>query len=53
VWSAGNGEERDAAAGLVEYAAYLDGELETHLRGYVFWLMERRTPRADDKLPGL
>jgi hypothetical protein len=52
LWSGSASEyEREAATGLVEYAAYLDGELETHLRGYLFWLIEQRIPPPGENLP--
>ncbi|WP_033216376.1 hypothetical protein [Kitasatospora phosalacinea] len=41
------------AAAAEDYAAYLEGELADHLRAYLFWLEERRPPRATDRLPPL
>lgn len=53
-WSASErADERDNAQGLRDYATYLDNGLETHLRGYGFWLDNRRAPRADETLPEL
>ncbi|WTW93512.1 ferredoxin [Streptomycetaceae bacterium NBC_01309] len=43
----------DAAAGLRDYVAYIDGELGRHLRGYLFWLDQRREPRPGEALPHL
>ncbi|MFD5770674.1 ferredoxin [Streptomyces sp. NPDC127049] len=47
--SAGQG----VAAAARQYAAYLDGELASHLRVYLFWLEERRSPTVADRLPML
>lgn len=53
-WSAStNPDEREATNGLVEYATYLDGELQAHLRGYMFWLVEHRIPQPGDNLPNI
>ncbi|MFF2213681.1 ferredoxin [Streptomyces antibioticus] len=41
------------AAAARDYAAYLDGELSTHLRIYLFWLDTRRAPTPGDRLPRL
>ena len=41
------------AAAALEYAAYLDRDLAAHLRVYLFWLEERRSPTAEDRLPRL
>ncbi|MET7509379.1 ferredoxin [Streptomyces albidoflavus] len=41
------------AAAAREYAAYLDGDLAAHLRGYLFRLEEHRSPTATDRLPRL
>ncbi|WP_327151851.1 ferredoxin [Nocardia sp. NBC_01329] len=41
------------AAAARDYAAYLDGELAAHLRIYLFWLDERRSPTLTDRLPEL
>ncbi|WP_262403494.1 hypothetical protein [Actinomadura sp. CNU-125] len=52
-------EEDDArsgqgtAAAARGYAAYLDGELGMHLRVYLFWLEEGRSPAPTDRLPPL
>ncbi len=39
--------------GLRDFAAYLDGELETHLRGYAYWLEEHRAPGPTETMPSL
>jgi hypothetical protein len=36
-----------------DHAAYLNGELAAHLRACLFWLDERRSPMAADRLPYL
>ncbi|MYV67068.1 hypothetical protein GT043_14230 [Streptomyces sp. SID2131] len=41
------------AAAALEYADYLGGELASHLRVYLFWLEERRSPTGADRLPQL
>ncbi|MER5946701.1 ferredoxin [Streptomyces sp. NPDC001904] len=41
------------AAAALNYAAYIDGELASHLRVHLFWLEERRTPTVADRLPQL
>ncbi|MFI0943603.1 hypothetical protein [Streptomyces sp. NPDC021020] len=41
------------AAAALEYAAYIEGELASRLRVYLFWLEERRSPTATDRLPVL
>ncbi|MFI1563202.1 ferredoxin [Streptomyces sp. NPDC020490] len=41
------------AAAADDYAEYVDGELAAHLRVYLFWLDERRSPTAADRLPRL
>jgi hypothetical protein len=46
-------EQKDAAHGIAEYAAYLEDGLEDYLRNYVFWLSERRAPAANQRLPVL
>lgn len=43
----------DAARGLREFVAYIDGGLEEYLRGYVFWLAERCDPGPAQSLPEL
>ncbi len=48
-----NEQERDAAAGLVAYADYIGGALETHLREYLFWLTEGRMRLSEQGLPPL
>lgn len=46
-------DDPESAAALLDYAAYIDGELDLHLRGYLFWLNERRAPRTGESLPEL
>ncbi|MFI8963984.1 hypothetical protein ACIGO8_17925 [Streptomyces sp. NPDC053493] len=41
------------ATAAENYAAYLDGELAEHLRVYLFWIEERRSPTTADRLPQL
>jgi hypothetical protein len=36
-----------------DYAAYIEGELAQHLRVYMFWLEERRSPGPMERLPPL
>ncbi|WP_405533278.1 ferredoxin [Streptomyces avidinii] len=53
-WSAHSDEHRqEAAAGLTDLLAHLDGELETDLRLYLYWLEERRPPAPAEALPKL
>ncbi|WP_238009947.1 hypothetical protein KZZ52_34965 [Dactylosporangium sp. AC04546] len=44
---------REAATGLADYLAYLDGELRDHLRAYMFFLDHRVSPAHPDRLPPL
>ncbi|MEV0886098.1 hypothetical protein ACIOHB_14045 [Streptomyces microflavus] len=54
VWEADDEKSGQGTAAAAEaYAAYLDGELAAHLRAYLFWLDERRSPTAADRLPQL
>jgi hypothetical protein len=46
-------DEREAAVGLSDYLAYLDGELAEHLRVYLYFLDHRRSPTSSDPLPRL
>jgi len=46
-------DEREAAEGLSDYLAYLDGELPDHLRVYMYFLDHRRSPTSKDLLPQL
>ncbi|MEU9946466.1 ferredoxin [Streptomyces lavendulae] len=46
-------DEREIVEGLTAYRQYVEGELETHLKGYIFWLDQRRNPLAGEDLPGL
>jgi hypothetical protein len=53
-WEAGDAQSgQGVAAAARDYAAYIDSELETHLRAYLFWLTERRVPTPADSLPPL
>ncbi|MEJ8644681.1 ferredoxin [Streptomyces sp. MS1.HAVA.3] len=45
--------EREAAAGARAYAAYIEDGLAEYLRGYVFWLAERRPAGPAETLPSL
>ncbi|MFF8535335.1 hypothetical protein ACF07B_25895 [Streptomyces sp. NPDC015532] len=40
-------------AGLYDVLTCLDGELETDLRVYLYWLQERRSPEPIEALPRL
>ncbi|NUS78575.1 MAG: hypothetical protein HOV70_20580 [Streptomyces sp.] len=44
-------DDQNEPAALRRYAAYLEDGLETYLRGYLFWLTERREPRRGEPLP--
>jgi hypothetical protein len=46
-------DEREAAEGLSDYLAYLDGELPDHLRVYMYFLDHHRSPTNSDLLPRL
>ncbi|ARF76642.1 ferredoxin [Kitasatospora albolonga] len=53
-WEADDAQSgQGTAAAADDYAAYIDGELAAHLRVYLFWLHERRSPTAADRLPQL
>jgi hypothetical protein len=53
-WSISDREqERDAADGLTDYLAYLDGDLAADLRAYVYFLDNGASPTAADRLPSL
>ncbi|MFK0223157.1 ferredoxin [Streptomyces vinaceus] len=43
----------DAADGHREFVAYIDDGLEAYLRGYLFWLDQRREPAPGEALPRL
>ncbi|GGN75474.1 hypothetical protein GCM10010112_46750 [Actinoplanes lobatus] len=43
----------DAAQGLRDLVAFLDDGMESYLRGYLFWLRERREPAPTDRIPAL
>ncbi|MGW1122599.1 hypothetical protein ACWD5B_36730, partial [Streptomyces tanashiensis] len=47
------GHYHDAAQGHRDFIAYIDDGLETYLRGYLFWLEQRREPRDGEALPRL
>ena len=44
-------DEREAADGLTAYLAYLDGELESHLRAYCYFLDNHVSPGTSNALP--
>lgn len=44
-------DDQNEPEALRRYAAYLDDGLENYLRGYLFWLIERREPRLGERLP--
>lgn len=46
-------EEADAAVGVRDFRAYLDGGLAVDLRAYLFRLEEGRYPEAGERLPQL
>ncbi|MEU2393648.1 ferredoxin [Streptomyces sp. NPDC007369] len=53
-WSVSTNEwEREAAGGARAYLAHIDGDLADYLRGYLFWLAERRPAGPDEALPRL
>ncbi|MEU8662613.1 hypothetical protein [Actinoplanes philippinensis] len=53
-WSSSErADERDNAAGLSDFAGYVESGLETDLRVYGFWLDNRRPPRPAEALPQL
>lgn len=41
----------DAARGHRDFVAHIDDGLEDYLRGYLFWLEQRREPRDGEALP--
>ncbi|MGW4727201.1 hypothetical protein [Streptomyces sp. S1] len=43
----------DAARGHRDFVAHIDDGLEDYLRGYLFWLEQRREPRDGEALPHL
>ncbi|MEV6675988.1 ferredoxin [Streptomyces erythrochromogenes] len=47
------GHHQDAAQGHRDFAAHIDDSLEAYLRGYLFWLDQRREPRPGEALPRL
>ena len=47
------GHYQDAAQGHRDFVAYLDDGLGPYLRGYLFWLDQRRAPRPGESLPHL
>ncbi|WP_197686346.1 hypothetical protein [Actinoplanes derwentensis] len=46
-------DEREAATGLLDYLAYLDGNLKDHLQAYCYFLDNRVSPQPGDHLPPL
>jgi hypothetical protein len=47
------GQEREAATGLTDYRAYIEGDLAEHLRCYSYFLDQGVSPRPGDRLPSL
>ncbi|WP_159062097.1 hypothetical protein [Streptomyces sp. WM6368] len=47
------GHYHDAAQGHRDFIAHIDDGLESYLRGYLFWLEQRREPRPGEALPRL
>ncbi|MCX5231506.1 hypothetical protein [Streptomyces sp. NBC_00233] len=47
------GHYHDAAQGHRDFIAYIDDGLEIYLRGYLFWLEQRRESRDGEALPRL
>ncbi|MFB6695438.1 hypothetical protein ACFCX3_33470 [Streptomyces virginiae] len=47
------GHYHDAAQGHRDFIAHIDNGLEAYLRGYLFWLDQRREPRPGEALPRL
>lgn len=47
------GHYHDAARGHRDFIAYIDDGLEAYLRGYLFWLEQRREPKPGEALPPL
>ncbi|GGN63053.1 hypothetical protein GCM10011579_030910 [Streptomyces albiflavescens] len=47
------GHYHDAAQGHLDFVPYIDDGPEQYLRGYVFWLDQRRAPRSGEALTGL
>jgi hypothetical protein len=45
--------DRESVPALREFSVHLDGGLERCLRGYMFWLLERRAPDDGGILPDL
>ncbi|APE19576.1 ferredoxin [Streptomyces venezuelae] len=53
-WAADDAKAgQGVAEAALNYARYLDGDLAAHLRVYLFWLEERRSPTLADRLPQL
>ncbi|MGW0394646.1 ferredoxin [Streptomyces sp. NPDC003042] len=46
-------DEREIVDGLNSYKRYIEGELAIHLKAYIFWLDQRRTPLDGEALPAL
>jgi hypothetical protein len=44
-------DAREAATGLADYLAYLDGDLEAHLQVYSYFLDNHASPAVGDRLP--
>jgi len=52
-WATTYADNEDAGPALRDLIAYLDGDLESHLRDYMFWLEERRHATAGCVRPDL
>ncbi|MFD7227906.1 ferredoxin [Streptomyces sp. NPDC059881] len=51
-WTSSDREdEREVVVGLRAYKLYIETDLADHLRGYLFWLDQRRSPLANETLP--
>jgi hypothetical protein len=54
LWSdSDRADEREAATGLADYLAYLDGDLPDDLRAYAYFLDNGISPTLSDRLPSL
>jgi hypothetical protein len=51
--ASGRAQDHEDVPALREFAAHVDGPLERYLRGYLYWLIERREPAAEVTLPHL
>ncbi|GLX39855.1 hypothetical protein Sros01_59280 [Streptomyces roseochromogenus] len=46
-------DEQEIVEGLNSYKQYVDGDLEAHLKAYIFWLDQHRVPLVGEILPSL